>query len=247
MRLFNWKRTPKPTFEAPLAPDVPFCAVGDIHGRADLLPGLLERMRQGAPSATKLIFVGDYVDRGDQSREVLDRLRTLQRERPEEVICLMGNHERMLLDFLDDPAAHGPRWMRHGGLQTLASYRVGGVRETGEGAQWIAARDAFRSALGQSEDWLRNLPLLWQSGNVAVVHAAADPALAMDAQADRALLWGHKHFDSTPRTDSVWVVHGHTIVDEPYAQSGRIAIDTGAYATGRLTAASIDSSDVTFL
>jgi serine/threonine protein phosphatase 1 len=247
MRFFNWKPAPKATFDAPLAPDVAFYAIGDIHGRADLLQRLLGQIGGGEHPAARLIFVGDYVDRGDQSREVLEMLRALQAEKTQDTVCLMGNHERMLLDFLDDPVTHGPGWTRHGGLQTLASFGVGMAPDTGDAARWIATRDALRSALGPGETWLRDLPLRWQSGNVAVVHAGADPALAIEAQADRTLLWGHKDFEARQRTDSVWVVHGHTITENPEATLGRIPVDTGAYATGRLTAAFVDRDTLSFL
>ncbi len=247
MRIFRWKRTPKPTFDAPLAPSVPVCVIGDIHGRADLLARLLERLAATVPPQACLVFVGDFVDRGDQSREVLETLWSLQQERTGQAICLMGNHERMLLDFLDEPVAHGARWMRHGGLQTLASYRVGPAAATAEGADWIAVRDWFREELGETEPWLRTLPLTWQSGNLAVVHAAVDPALALEDQSESVLLWGHPEFGKTLRTDGIWVAHGHTIIDQPRAEHGRISVDTGAYATGTLTAAFINEGMVTFL
>lgn len=245
MRFFHWKRAPRPKFDAVLAPDAPFFVVGDVHGRADLLTGLLPRL-EDSTRATHLVFVGDYVDRGDQSREVLELLQDLHSRTPDRVVCLMGNHERMLLDFLEEPEVHGPRWLRHGGLQTLASYRISPVSGPASSEKWADVRDNFRAALGPTESWLRALPLVWQSGNVAVVHAAADPALPIGDQYERTLLWGHEDFETVPRRDSVWVVHGHTITDVPQSAQGRIAVDTGAYATGRLTAAHIESGAVTF-
>ena len=95
--------------------------------------------------------------------------------------------------------------------------------------------------------WLRDLPSMWKSGNVTVVHAGADPATPIARQGVKTLVWGHKNFDTKPRQDGVWVLHGHTIVDVATAQDGRIAVDTGAYATGRLTAAYITDGDAAFL
>jgi serine/threonine protein phosphatase 1 len=96
-------------------------------------------------------------------------------------------------------------------------------------------------------DWLRARPLSWGSGNVWSVHAGADPGLPMTRQPDEVLIWGHPAFRSTPRTDGQWVIHGHTIVDAPCAHLGRIALDTGAYATGRLSAAAISADGVDFI
>ncbi|MEQ3748532.1 MAG: metallophosphoesterase family protein [Celeribacter sp.] len=220
--------------------------MGDIHGRADLLDRLLEKLHQQAPPDARLICVGDYVDRGEESARTLRDLHALTQQHPDHVICLMGNHEEMLLNFLDAPAQAGPSWLRHGGLQTLASFGLpapapGSSGATPDTAAWEDLRDRLRAALGPDlETWLRALPLRWSSGNVTVVHAGADPALPLEAQPAQALLWGHRDFTTTPRSDGHWVLHGHTITDAPQVQAGRIAIDTGAYATGRLTAALLE-------
>lgn len=220
----------------PIAPDTPFQAVGDIHGRADLLERLLEKL----DPALQTVFVGDYVDRGEESAQVLTRLKD------SDAICLKGNHEQMMLDFLDAPERRGPLWLHNGGLQTLASFGVGLAESTPEALG--QARDALHEAMGKElRDWLRALPLDWQTGNVAVVHAGADPALPIDDQAPDTLIWGHPEFDSVQRADGIWVVHGHTIVGGPSAEDGRVSIDTGAFATGRLTAATVTAGDVSFL
>lgn len=252
-RLFRGGRQPDP------APDRPLYIIGDVHGRADLLQRLFDiidadhaahGLRQ--PLA---VFVGDYVDRGDDSRRVLESLQAMEQnlsaagEGEGEMICLMGNHEQMMLDFLDDPAAAGPRWLRNGGAQTLASF---GVRWATEGASpemLQAARDALRSAMPEGlEEWLRDLPLIALSGNIAIVHAGADPALPIDAQEPGTLLWGHPEFLIRPRTDALWVAHGHTVVSRPAVAEGRISLDTGAYFSDRLTAAiAVPGEPVRFL
>lgn len=230
----------------PPRPDSRFYAIGDIHGRLDLLTALTGRILAQDPQAS-LVFVGDYIDRGEDSSGVLAYLRQLGADRPGRTAFLAGNHEQMCLQVLDDPEQHAERWLRYGGLQTLASYGVG--LPSGPAEQTAAAiRDGLAKAMGPAEiDWLRGLSNIWISGNVAVVHAAADPDLPIEMQPDRALLWGHPKFDSVARSDGFWVVHGHTIVDQPHADRGRIAIDTGAYATGRLTAARIDTDGVDFI
>lgn len=145
----------------PPRPLQPLYVIGDIHGQAHLLDRLLEKIetdRQGQPAVT--VCVGDYVDRGERSREVLERVHRRMQENPAELVCLMGNHERMMLDFLDQPEAHGPRWLRHGGLQTLASFGIGGLTQSSSGAPLASARDRLTEVLPFSlQSWLRSLPL----------------------------------------------------------------------------------------
>jgi serine/threonine protein phosphatase 1 len=244
-RLFSARsgRNPGPRFTEPPRPDEPFFAIGDIHGSMRQLERLVERIEAQDPNP-RVVCVGDYIDRGEFSADVVEWMRLLNTRFPENFVCLMGNHEQMCLNFLDNPESQGPRWFRNGGLQTLASYRV--PRLTGD--RDTAVRDHLHDAMGEELiAWLRGLPLIWQTGNVAVVHAAADPKLPIDAQSDEVLRWGHPDFLRVPRQDDIWVVHGHTIVEEPRAEDGRIAVDTGAYATGRLTAAHVTPDGVSFL
>jgi len=236
----------RPVFTAAAAPERLLYVIGDVHGRDDLLWPLLDKIeRDAAKTPHDLVMVGDYVDRGEASATVIRRLQTLSKA--PHIKCLMGNHERMLLDFIDDPVKNGRRWIRNGGLQTLASFGVGGFTETAGHDVMIRGRDAFLDALGLLEPWLRTLALSFQSGNVAVVHAGADPRLPILDQPAKNLIWGHPNFSQLPRSDGIWVVHGHTIVDAACTETGRISIDTGAYATGRLSAAAISANCVRFL
>ncbi|EIE51169.1 metallophosphoesterase [Salipiger aestuarii] len=236
-------------FQAPIQPLAPFWAIGDLHGCAELFDRLLDQMFDLGRPAIRLVLMGDYIDRGDDSAGVLRRLHGIQTEVGVDVmVCLRGNHDQMLIDFLDRPELCGPRWLRHGGLQTLASFGVAAPRPNVGHAQWQDARDRLRGALGDAtEAWLRGLPSSWQSGNVFACHAGTDPALPVGAQDEAVLLWGHPDFERISRGDDTWVVHGHTIVKAPQAQDGRISIDTGAYATGRLSAALIEPGHVTFV
>jgi len=221
----------------PLAPEENVIAVGDIHGRFDLLNKFAD-----AAIPAQIICLGDLIDRGEQSADVL---RTLF-EVPD-VITLMGNHEEMMLSFIDDPKANGERWLRYGGLQTLHSFGVSGISQTSSGPDLEKARDALYAAMGADlVEWVASLPKSWVSGNVAFVHAGADPAVPIDDQENRTLLWGHRDFGRVPRSDGMWVVHGHTIIDSPTVKQGVISIDTGAYATGKLCAATITQGDVSF-
>lgn len=214
---------------APADPGLALCAIGDVHGRLDLLEQLLSRLPQDRP----IFLVGDVIDRGDQSAQVMDYLMA----RPD-LVCLRGNHEAMLISFLLEPELKGRRWLHNGGVETLESFGITGLTETATDAALRGARDAIFDALGDAGlRWLSDLPAVRWSGNVVITHAGADPNLPMDEHDETTFVWGHPDFLRKPRTDGFWVVHGHTIMDRPVAAEGRISIDTGAYATGRLTAA----------
>lgn len=224
-------------------------AVGDVHGRHDLLARLIERIvadaaRLGVPP--RIIFLGDYIDRGEGAREAIELLAGLAGQGGADCVFLMGNHEQMLLRFLREPASGG-RWLRYGGLQTLMSY---GVAE----AASLRARDgpataaaALAEALGPHLRFLESLRLSHRAGNVFFAHAGADPTLPTEEQAVDTLLWGCDRFRTAVREDGIWVVHGHFVVARPTATGGCIAVDTGAYFSGRLTAARISGGEVSFL
>lgn len=227
-------------------PDHPTYVVGDIHGRPDLLELMLELIDAhigGTESANpQLVFVGDYVDHGPDSAAVLARLQELTRDFPNNVTCLMGNHERMMLDFLLDPASRGPRWLREGGVATLASYGLAaeGLDQSASADAWTDAAGRLAEVLGEDScGWIAQCPLSWQSGNLWVVHAGADPLRPMTDQTPRVLLWGHPEFDSAPRNDATWVAHGHVVQSAPSLAEGRIGLDTGAWQSGRLTSVAI--------
>lgn len=228
-------------FKANLTPETPLFIIGDIHGRIDLL----DRLLSSAPEEVQLVFVGDLIDRGEDSAHVLARVNELCNQG---AICLMGNHERMLLDFLERPTECGARWLRNGGLQTLQSYGVRGVTERASEADLLAARDTLEVAFpGGMARWISGLPLHFSSGNIHAVHAGADPALDMAKQTPHVLLWGTPAFRAQPRSDGQWVVHGHTIVGKGMIDQGRISIDTGAYATGVLTGIHITHGESVFV
>ncbi len=223
-----------------LAPTEKFYAIGDLHGRLDLLQMLLPALDGDCPT----VFVGDYVDRGEHSAQVLRQLHHLDTRSEKKAICLKGNHEDMLLGFLDAPRKWERVWLHNGGAQTLASFDLTDI----ELSDPDAVAEALRGAMGQSlVDWLFDRPLTWTSGNVTVVHAALDPKQLVDGQQDSTCLWGHPQFRKKRRKDGQWVVHGHTIVDEPMIENDVISIDTGAFVTDRLTAAEISPGSVRFI
>lgn len=223
----------------PVAPDRPVTAIADIHGCDDLLARALARAQD--QDISQIICVGDYVDRGPDSAGVLRRLAGR-----DDVICLMGNHEEMMLDFLQVPERAGPRWLRAGGRATLASFGIDLPDEV-PAAALEEIRDRLRAAMGAPlEAWLSALPSLWHSGNLLVSHAGADPRRAVQAQRPRDLRWGHADLGKIPRRDGLWVLRGHVVYEDPFIEAGVISIDTGAYATGRLTLAHIAEGGIRF-
>lgn len=230
---------------APLTPRAPdgrrVYAVGDIHGHAALLDQLLAKITEDAAPAraagldVDLIFLGDYVDRGPDSRGVLERLCSGM---PPGFSCrfLMGNHEAALLDFLRDPAA-AAQWLDYGGVETLASYGVRASFGIREKARCRTARDCFVENLPERHRlFLENLELKIEIGDYVFVHAGIRPGRQLARQRPEDLLWMREPFLSDPRRHEKIVVHGHTMTEEPEVRSNRIGVDTGAYVTGVLTA-----------
>lgn len=230
--------------------DAPVYAVGDIHGRSDLLIDLLRRVEEDAaqfPGRPLTVFLGDYIDRGDHSNEVLDCLSVIEREGEAELVFLRGNHEQMMLDFLKSPE-RGGRWLRFGGLATLMSYGIRGITGTIAAEMLPELGERLSGAVDPAHvAFLSHLPLWFRAGNLLFVHAGADPALPPEEQDPDVLMWGMPAFGKTPRADGLWVVHGHTIVEAPRAARGVVSVDTGAYVTGRLTAARFHGGEVAFI
>lgn len=238
--LLRWKRRPP---AVPPCPERPVCLIGDVHGRLDLLHDLLDRIAACPDADTaRIVVLGDMIDRGPDSAGVLTVLHELQLRAPGRVICLMGNHERMLLDFLTSPDLGG-RWLRHGGCETLASFGI-----DPEAADRMATAQALERRLGpELRTWLTGLPLSWQEGSLAASHAGGDPRRPLALQDETDLLWGHRDFARRPRPDGLWMVHGHVVVPEPEIAPGRIAVDTGAWSSGRLSAVWLDGTGARFL
>ncbi len=228
-------------------------AIGDIHGRIDLLIPLTERLLGDALSfaqenakAPEVVFVGDMIDRGPHSQQVIEFLMAVQ-EWPElDPVFLVGNHELMLLQFLDNPV-EGRRWLRYGGYETLVSYGLGKIGDIGDGDELHRIAEDLRAAMGPHLGFIENLKAWHANGNVLFAHAGADPVLPPAEQPIEALIWGTPEFERTRRPDGMWVVHGHTVVEEPTVRLGRIPIDTGAYITGKLTAFRLRGDEIGFL
>ena len=220
-------------------------AVGDIHGRHDLLDLMFEKIAADHTARDdgrqlRVVFLGDYVDRGDHTREVLDRLCLIRERMCEDTIFLTGNHEAALLDFLERPE-EGANWLDFGGMQTLASYGVAPPRDRADVGQLRLARDEFHAAVAEHLPFLRGLERMWRSGDVMFVHAGLDAGRPLDQQSDAAVLWGSGNSPTEPVIDGIRIVHGHFDRAEPVVSAGRVCVDTGAYYSGRLTAVRLDS------
>lgn len=220
-------------------------AVGDVHGRLDLLDRLLALIAAETSAAAKrLIFLGDYVDRGPDSRGVIERLVEIAARAPDSVF-IRGNHEAILLSFLEDPDRFAD-WFEWGGVETLESY---GVPAEATAAPKEAAAALAASMPATHLAFLRGLPLSATFGDYFFVHAGVRPGVALDAQAERDLLWIRGEFHNAPadkRPDKV-IVHGHHPIRRPLDAGWRIAVDTGACFSDKLTAAVLEGSTRRFL
>jgi serine/threonine protein phosphatase 1 len=219
-------------------------AIGDVHGRDDLLAGLLVKLRADAaqqPDERKpiLIFLGDLIDRGDHSKGVLD-LALQEIDHWPEIIFLRGNHEASLLSFLDSPKDGAP-WLGFGGKQTLASYGVPVPKINAERDELEQSARALSLAMGPHVGFLNKTVLIYRSGDVIFAHSGIDPEKPLNMQDEKALLWGRSSFLEKGVSADLRVVHGHWDVAEPVVSRNRLGLDTGAYYSGKLTAARLDA------
>jgi serine/threonine protein phosphatase 1 len=224
-------------------------AVGDIHGRDDLLDRLLRLIRVDAASAGGLecvaVFLGDYVDRGPMSFEVIDRLINTPLPGFRHVF-LKGNHEAMMLGFLTGVV--DDLWIDNGGGETLRSYGIDDLSLFIDVRGLETARRALDAAMPPSHRrFLDGLGLSHVEGDYAFVHAGIRPGLALAEQRERDLLWIRGPFLSACGSFGLRIVHGHTIAPEPEVHSNRIGIDTGAFYSGRLTCVVLEGDEVRFL
>ncbi|WP_136635912.1 metallophosphoesterase [Pseudooceanicola onchidii] len=237
-----------PTVETVLAPGTPFCAIGDVHGCLDLLEPLYTKLRQEFGQDIPIVFLGDAIDRGPNSAGTLAFIRGLCVDSPDRHVNLMGNHEKMMLDFIDDPAGRGLRWLTFGGIETLASFGIQAHSKRPDVEDAVELVEQLEDAMPDGmQDWIRQLPARWSTGNLHCVHAGMDPDRAVDDQSRREMINGHPAFLEVPRDDGQTIVHGHTVMAEATIGDCRISIDTGAYFTGTLTAAHIDADACRFI
>jgi serine/threonine protein phosphatase 1 len=213
---------------APIIGEAPLTyAIGDIHGSLQKMRDLMtlcERHADGRPAT--FIFLGDYIDRGPDSRGVIEALMDMQSRQPDRVIALKGNHEAVAIEIVDGET-EAELWLREGGAATLQSYHI----------------DHARDLPHEHVTWLRSLPLTHDDGQRFFVHAGIDPEKPLGAQSDRDLIWIREPFLSDVRDYGRLIVHGHTPQTDgiPDFRGNRLNLDTGAVFGRPLTAAAFAS------
>jgi serine/threonine protein phosphatase 1 len=220
--------------------------VGDIHGRLDLLLRLQRLILDDAAAAPAqrrvVVYGGDYVDRGPESKEVIEHL--IERPLKQfESVHLRGNHEAEMLRFVEgrEPRMH---WLGFGGLETLESYGV----KLAFGRTAKQLQRALDAALpAKHARFLRQLFAFHVEGDIVAVHAGIRPGVPLEQQAEEDLLWIRDPFLQSDAAFGKLVVHGHTITQRPEIRPNRIGVDTGAFRSGRLTAAVLQDGQVQFL
>jgi serine/threonine protein phosphatase 1 len=247
-RLFARKEDPAPRLWALPAGERVY-AIGDIHGRLDLLETLLDRIafddeRRGAAKTT-LVFLGDLMDRGPDSRGVIDRLMRLSNS-SQPCVFLMGNHEELLIRVWSGERQTAATFNRAGGRETLMSYGI--TREAYDSWDLGDVTEATARLVPQEHiDFLRSFKNWHQQGDYLFVHAGIRPGIHVEDQDVVDLRWIRGDFTRSDEDHGMMVIHGHTITDEVDEQPNRIGIDTGAFASGVLTAVGLEGSERWYL
>lgn len=227
-----------------LPADMRLYAVGDVHGRLDLLRHLLDKIAADSKTAggkVQKIFLGDYIDRGLQSRQIIDYLMEWATKEKTPPIFLLGNHEQVMRRLLRDPDPDLLRdWFQFGGRETLLSYGFSPATLMGDPDKVL---DEMAEKIPQSHaDFLENLELSATFGDYFFCHAGVRPGVALESQNEQDLIWIRYEFLNHKDSFGKVVVHGHTITFEAEFCPNRISIDTGAYATGCLTALALEGT-----
>ena len=223
-------------------------AIGDIHGRLDLLDELLARISSDIalrPTVRPLyVFLGDYIDRGTSSRETIDRL--IEHGKTHESVFLKGNHELIAIKCLSDRGLFD-QWLRLGGLETLVSYGVP-AETLANGKQIAELQSAFHGALPQAHfRFFRDLKNSFECGDFFFAHAGVKPNVELSRQKENDLLWIRGEFLTSKDDFGKIVVHGHTPTREIEVGPNRINIDTGAFATGRLSCLVLEGEELSVI
>ena len=230
----------------PRLPDgIRIYALGDIHGRSDLLKETFSvidtDIAKNPVSRPVEVFLGDYIDRGPDSAHTLDLL--LERSLYRETVFLKGNHEAYLLEVLRDPTKLED-WRQFGGLQTLMSYGIQPSLNPDSAEQTNLISALLEVMPADHLQFLQSLKPSFECGDFYFVHAGVRPGIPLNEQQEHDLLWIRDEFLNSIENFGKFIVHGHTPVPEPDIRPNRINIDTGAYATGNLTLLTIQGSSM---
>lgn len=235
---------PRDTIQRRIPNGLRLYAFGDVHGRADLLTDLLDEIEQEASVAaaqtdrqTQVIGLGDYIDRGPDSRQVIEILISLSSSSLIDFTALRGNHEETLLNGLQDPSALSI-WLQHGGDAALRSYGIEPPENPGKVSGKHLHQIAVHLKRAIPVDHMAFLKTTWsclQVGDYFFTHAGVRPGQALHKQDNSDLLWIRNEFLTSGQDFGAVIVHGHTVVDDPDVRRNRIGLDTGAYKTNVLT------------
>lgn len=246
--LFKRKAKAAVSPAVPRTPDgVVVWAIGDVHGRLDLLKPLTEAIMADAIASpaqrTMVILLGDYIDRGPESRGVIQYLSGLPTDAGIEWRFLKGNHEEAMLKFLDDPS-FGSNWCEYGGDAALASYGLRPPEMRHQAQAWArVSADLNHKVTSAERAFLDNLEFSISVGDYFFAHAGARPGLPLHRQSERDLLWVRNTFLQSDVPFEKVVVHGHTPTSQVHSDYRRIGIDTKAYESGVLSALRLSGED----
>lgn len=241
---------PKAKPQAPcLPPGQRVYAVGDIHGCSHLFMSLIEAIEADIPDDEKagveshVILLGDLVDRGPDSAGVVELARKWKKLRPIRILC--GNHEELFLESFSntDTLRH---FLRHGGRETLRSYGID--HKTLTKASLAEVQELMEAHVPKKHlKFIESFEDMVQMGDYLFVHAGIEPGVPLEEQKVRTMRWIREPFLSYPKSHGLVVVHGHTITDDVVDAGNRIGVDTGAYASGRLTALVLEGTSRRYL
>lgn len=224
-------------------------AIGDVHGRLDLLHELLSAIKKDAAEISKqtfIVYLGDYVDRGHDSRGIIDFFLNNPMDEFEQIF-LMGNHEEFMLRFMESPGP-GAGWLEYGGMETLLSYGVSLQPGVMSEKKLSLAADGLREMVPQTHiDFLSGLKDSFELGDFFFCHAGIDPDRPLSKQKAEDLRWAREPFLSHTKSYSKIIVHGHSITERPELHPNRISIDTGAYHSGQLTCLVLHGKEKRFI
>lgn len=229
-------------------------AIGDIHGRLDLLEKLMAKIIEDNKNNNELaniVFVGDYIDRGPYSKGVIDYILNLNKQKQDlgfaNIITLRGNHEAALLEFLKNPD-FGSSWIAYGAAACFISYGVKPPTISANKEDWENIANLFRNAMPNEHlEFYQSLDYYYMSGDYLFVHAGILPNKAIEYQDNDVMLSIREPFLSSNEDFGFRVVHGHTPSEQPIIKANRIGIDTGAYATNILSAVKININSISIM
>ena len=237
----TWKRTEtKPT----MPKGERIYAIGDIHGRFDLLfqlmRAIVDDVNRRPHAQQRVVILGDFIDRGPSSAKIIEALISLHAD--DRMIVLKGNHEAALVEGIRGDRSALEAWIDFGGDATLRSYGAGDQDIWPADTRKLV--DNVRRLIPPAVvDWLESLPVTYQAGPYLFVHAGIRPGIALPRQREDDLLWVRDEFTSSTADHGAIVVHGHTISERVCVEPNRIGVDTGAYRTGRLSAVALEGDN----